>query len=199
MREKWGLFWLITLVGSLAILALWVSSPLVGEQEYRHMIRMSVRVSWPILCVVFMASAVTKLWPGQRSQWFMINRRYIGLSFSAVMLWQIFFIVCLLRSGAQLFPPGIATLFIVSDILGYTLLLLMTVTSFSRFQIKISRLTWKRLHTFGLYYIWFIYFYSFPLGFYFSEKSYLKFQYSMFMVSAFVVLVVRIAGKIKAR
>ena len=135
------------------------------------MIRVSVRTAWPLLMIVFVASSLVRLKPGKSSAWLLRNRKYIGLAFSAVMLWQILFIVLLISTGANIFPPGPAALFIVSDSIGYTLLLLMTITSFDKFKHRLSPTAWKRLHKIGIYYISAIYLYSFPIGIYFSRNN----------------------------
>ena len=154
LRERWGLFSLLVFIASLVVLACWFITDLSGEQEYRHMIRVSVRCSLPLLIMAFTASALGRLWPGDVSSWMVRNRKFSGLAFSAVMLWQILFIVLLISTGARLFPPGPAALFIVSDLIGYTLLLSMTVTSFEMARRRMSPVAWKRLHRTGIYYIW---------------------------------------------
>ena len=174
LREGWGLFSLLVCIASLMVLVCWFITDLSGEREYRHMIRVSVRCSLPLLIMAFTASALTRLWPGEASAWMVRNRRYVGLAFSAVMLWQILFIVLLISTGAKLFPPGPAALFIVSDLIGYTLLLSMTVTSFEMARNRMSTVAWKRLHRTGIYYIWAIYLYSFPIGMYFSRDNHIE-------------------------
>ena len=174
LREGWGLFSLLVFIGSIGVVGCWFITDLSGEQEYRHMIRVSVRCSLPLLIMAFTASALRRLWPGEASAWLVRNRKYLGLAFSAVMLWQILFIVLLVSTGAKLFPPGPAALFIVSDLIGYTLLLSMTVTSFEMFRSRMSPVAWKRLHRTGIYYIWAIYLYSFPIGIYFSRDNHME-------------------------
>ena len=174
LREKWGLFSLLVFTASIVVAGCWFITDLSGEQEYRHMIRVSVRCSLPLLIMAFTASALSRLWPGVASAWMVRNRKYVGLAFSAVMLWQILFIVLLISTGARLFPPGPAALFIVSDLIGYTLLVLMTVTSFEMFKSRMSPVAWKRLHRTAIYYIWVIYLYSFPIGVYFSRDDHLE-------------------------
>ena len=173
-QERWGLFSLLVFIASIVVAGCWFITDLSGEQEYRHMIRVSVRCSLPLLLMAFAASALSRLWPGEASAWLVSNRKYVGLAFSAVMLWQILFIVLLVSTGAPLFPPGPAALFIVSDLIGYTLLLSMTVTSFEMFRQRMSPVAWKRLHRTGIYYIWVIYLYSFPIGIYFSRHDNLE-------------------------
>lgn len=168
--ERWVLFSLIIVLASALELICWLFTDLSGEEEYRHMIRVSVRLAWPMLIIVFVTSALGSLWPGTATTWLGRNRKYIGLAFSAVMLWQIFFIILLMRTGANIFPPGPAVLIIVSDLIGYTLLLLMTLTSFEYIKRRLSFPAWKRLHKIGVYYIWAIYLYSFPIGIYFSRN-----------------------------
>ncbi|MCY3751888.1 MAG: hypothetical protein OXG54_10885 [Gammaproteobacteria bacterium] len=173
-HERWGLFSLLVFIASIVVAGCWFITDLFGEQEYRHMIRVSVRCSLPLLLMAFAASALKRLWPGEASAWLVRNRKYVGLAFSAVMLWQILFIVLLVSTGAPLFPPGPAALFIVSDLIGYTLLLSMTITSFEVFRQRMSPVAWKRLHRTGIYYIWVIYLYSFPIGIYFSRHDNLE-------------------------
>jgi len=174
LREGWGLFSLLVFIASIVVSGCWFITDLSGEQEYRHMIRVSVRCSLPLLLMAFAASALNRLWTGEAFAWLVRNRKYIGVAFSAVMLWQILFIVLLISTGARLFPPGPAAMFIVSDLVGYTLLLLMTATSFEMFSRRMSPVAWKRLHLTGIYYIWVIYLYSFPIGIYFSRDNYME-------------------------
>jgi len=195
--SRWWLFGTVFAIGSMLMLVLLLQTSLQGEQLYRHMIRMSVRVSWPILAMVFIASAITTLWPGRWSFWLLQNRKYLGLAFSAVMLWQVLFIFCLFSTGAEIFAPGIGSVFIISDLIGYTLLLLMTMTSFSFFRRKISSKAWKQLHTGGLFYIVFIYVYSFPLGVAFSADFHNRLTYGLLSLASMAVVGVRIAGRLK--
>ena len=174
LHERWGLFSLLVFIASIVVVGCWFITDLSGEQEYRHMIRVSVRCSLPLLLMAFTASALRRLWPGEISAWIVRNRKYVGLAFSAVMVWQILFIVLLISTGAKLFPPGPAALFIVSDLIGYTLLVLMTVTSFDTVKTRLSPVAWKRLHRTGIYYIWAIYLYSFPIGIYFSRNDHIE-------------------------
>ena len=174
LHERWCLFSLLVFIASIVVVGCWFITDLSGEQEYRHMIRVSVRCSLPLLIMAFTASALRRLWPGEVSVWLVRNRKYLGLAFSAVMLWQILFIVLLISTGANLFPPGPAALFIVSDLIGYMLLLSMTVTSFEMARSRLSPVAWKRLHRTGIYYIWAIYLYSFPIGIYFSRDNHME-------------------------
>lgn len=161
------MFAVLLLAASIGVLASWSLTDLSGEQAYRHMIRVSVRCSVPWLVLAFVASATARLWPGPRSAWLLRNRKYIGLAFSASMLWQILFIALLIAAGGRIFSPGLGKYFIISDLIGYALLLAMTVTSFDAVRRRMARSWWRRLHRTGIYYIWFIYTYSFFLGAYF--------------------------------
>jgi hypothetical protein len=168
---------------------------LTGDQAYRHMIRISVRVSWPILAMVLIASSLVRLWPNPLSAWLRRNRKCLGLAFPAVMLWQILFIFCLMSTGTELFAPGMASVFITSDQIGYGLLLLMTLISFTHFRQDLKPKIWKRLHILSLYYITFIYFYSFLLGLYFSVNRDDQWNYGLLWLSVSAVISIRIIGK----
>lgn len=181
--EKWDLFFLIVGIASLGVLICWAITEHVGEQQYRYMIRISVRCAWPILLLAFVASSVRQLWPGAVSNWLLRNRKYVGLAFSAVMLWQVYFIVLLYAIAEEVFPPGIGQWFLYSDLLGYTLLLAMSVTSFDRIKAKVKPRAWRNLHKTGIYYIWFIYFYTYAIGVVYPRETG-TLVYSLFFLSA---------------
>jgi len=42
------------------------------------------------------------------------------------------------------------------DLIGFVFLLSMTVTSFPRFRSKLTPANWRRLHTVGIYTLWFL-------------------------------------------
>ncbi|MGI9261839.1 MAG: hypothetical protein ACR2QR_07375, partial [Woeseiaceae bacterium] len=89
------------------------------------------------------------------SNWLLRNRSYIGLCFAAAMAWQGFFILWLvtLHSGYY-----INEVYVMRDaiegVVSYTLLFAMTVTSFPAGRRLLSARGWKRLHTFGIYFLW---------------------------------------------
>jgi methionine sulfoxide reductase heme-binding subunit len=167
--QGWSLFVLLTLAGSAVVIVFWVLTSLTGEAQFRHMIGVSVLSSFPLLLLTFIASAAARGWRVPLTTWLLRNRKFFGLAFSAVMLWQILFIERLIAVGGRIFPPGLGTYFIVSDLIGYTFLLAMTVTSFDPVRSRMSRRAWTRLHRIGIYYVWFIYAYSFLLGAYFTH------------------------------
>lgn len=181
--EKWNLYFLIVAIASVVILAFWSTTWLVGELQYRYMIRISVRVAFPILLLAFISSALQQLWPGEASNWLLRNRKYVGLAFFTVMLWQVYFILLLYSIDVELFPHEFGQVFLYSDLVGYSLLLLMSVTSFDRVKEKVNPRSWKILHKTGIYYVWFIFFYSYLLGMFFPEETGVL-VYSLFFLSA---------------
>ncbi len=185
LPEKWYVFALLLGLASATVLICWWSTDRVGEQEYRYMIRVSVRCSWPILLLVLVGSSARRLWPGEASSWLLRNRKFIGLAFSAAMVWQVLFIGLLIGTGAPLFPPGLSSIFIASDMVAYAILLAMTATSFDALKLRMLPSHWRFLHATGIYYIWFIYTYSWCAGMYFARQSLLDFAgYSLLFLSA---------------
>lgn len=196
--EGWTLFLILVAAASIVMLGVRADAGPSGEDAYRLMIRASVRVSWAIFMFVFVASSLRILFPGRFSGWLLRNRRYVGLAFSATMLWQIAYFLRVAAIGAPLFPPvAIGVFFLASDLLAYALLLAMTVTSFAPVRRLMKPRAWRLLHKTGIFYLWFVFFYSFALGSVFSPDE--RWMYlPMFAVTA-AGLIVRIAALMDAR
>lgn len=189
MLNRWGLFWLFTGPITISILFLMSQKDLGVADGVSDMIQVAVRCAVPFLFLVFATSALQTLFPGPVSNWLLCNRSYIGLCFAAAMAWQGFFIMWLvtLHSGYY-----INEVYVMRDaiegVISYTLLFAMTVTSFSFGKKLLSARNWKRLHTFGIYFLWAYAFVAYWWGlFVYSNPPLLEYVYYAMGFTAWVL------------
>lgn len=129
------------------------------EAGLRAVVRTSAQTSLVLFTTAFGASSLYAVWPTASTRWMLHNRRYIGVSFAVSHFIHLIAIVALaVRLGAK-FKLDPATL--VGGGLAYVFIAAMTATSFDRTAAWIGARAWRRLHTAGGYYIWFIFFISY--------------------------------------
>lgn len=119
------------------------------------MIQMSVRCSVPLLYLTFAISAMNVLMPSTFTSWLLGNRRYIGLSYTTSMGWQLFFILWMWTGHWQYYTEEVYLLEdIVIQIPGYLYIFAMTITSFLVVRRKMNPTVWRVLHWTGIYFLW---------------------------------------------
>lgn len=119
------------------------------------MIAYSVRWAVPWLYIAFAASSVQALFPSTASRWLLRNRKIMGLSFAVGMAWQLTFIVWLVSVHRDYYVNEVYVLRdVIEGLGGYLFLLAMTVTSFKFARKRMTSKNWKRLHTWGIYFLW---------------------------------------------
>ncbi len=119
------------------------------------MIQFSVRCAVPFLYLAFAASSVHALFPGPLSQWLLRNRVIFGLSFATAMAWQLIFILWLVNIHTAHYINEVYVLRdVIEGVLGYSFLIVMTLTSFKFGRRQLSRKSWKALHKTGIYFLW---------------------------------------------
>jgi methionine sulfoxide reductase heme-binding subunit len=158
-----------------------------SDRAVEGLILRTILVALPCLLAAFTASSLVKLWPGRGTRWLLANRRYIGLAFAAGMTWHFAFVGYFFWAFGNRLKPRDLTL----DVIGLLILLAMTVTSFSRFRQKLTPKNWHRLHTAGIYTLWFL-----PTFFFFDD--FLR-ERDLFYGAAvgvlLTVLILRLAGR----
>ena len=84
----------------------------------------------------------------------MVNRRYWGIGFGVSHIIHLALIICLISiySNGELLSMAPMTSYIVGGI-GYLLIFSMLATSNDQSVKYLGHKHWKRLHTFGLYYL----------------------------------------------
>jgi sulfoxide reductase heme-binding subunit YedZ len=153
--ESWRLFWLLALSLSAAV-CLWL--PLTDFHSARGiapMILRSVRYALPLFLLAFTASSLATLWPSRLTKWLLQNRRYFGLGFAFGMAWHFSFVGYSIFSFG-LSASGLTAKALALDLIAFTFLFLMTVTSFRWSARRLSIANWRRLHKVGVYAIWFV-------------------------------------------
>ncbi len=127
-----------------------VAPDAMDESNLGLALRVSARLAFLIYVLVFVTRPLLQIVPTPLTKALFRNRRYIGISFAAVMTahlalisWLLLFVLDEGRSLTSLLP-GIVT---------YTLVFLMLLTSFDAPARAMGPKNWRRLHKTGLYWI----------------------------------------------
>jgi sulfoxide reductase heme-binding subunit YedZ len=122
-----------------------------SPDDIRWLMGINWRLAAPYFLLTFAASPLYRLFPGSTTRWLLANRRYVGLAFAVGAFCQLLPIVTL----ALRFRPALADIHSASSQFGedciYLTLVLMSVTSFRATSKHLSRKTWRRLHSSGMY------------------------------------------------
>lgn len=152
----WLLLYWVMGINAVAVLAYTPTQDLSTPQGILEMIQMSVRLSVPFLYLAFVASSLYRLWPTTFSRWLRKNRRYIGLSFAAVMGWQLVFIVMLWIGHWDYYWQEVYKFAsLATEAPAYVVLYAMTITSFMPVRRKMNAKVWRVLHWVGIYLLWY--------------------------------------------
>lgn len=162
-----------------------------NEDGTRAAIAWSAKISFILFCLAFAASAAHLRIRNSLSFWWLMNRKYFGISFAInhllhlgflVLLQQVFHPVFDLAAGTSLMAGGMAYLFVV----------LMLLTSFEAFSKHLSRKNWKLLHTVGGYWIWMIF-----MSTYLKKVEGVGGEFFPFVLILILILLLRIFKKNK--
>jgi sulfoxide reductase heme-binding subunit YedZ len=154
MAQRWPLL-LGLLAGLLAVAAgLQVGTdPLEGWQLAA---RWTARVGFPIFILTYAASSLAKLWPGELTRGLWRDRRWWGLGFAACHTVHLYALVTFNRMAGH----DVATETLIGGGGAYAILYLMALTSNEAAMRALGR-NWKRLHTVGIHWLWFIFAFSY--------------------------------------
>ena len=114
--------------------------------------RWTARVGFPLFLLVYLASSLTRLWPGGWRRTMLRDRRFWGLGFAACHTVHLFALAVFLKLGDETRPLAA----IIPGALAYALLYAMAATSTDAAMRKLGR-NWKRLHSVGIHYLWLIF------------------------------------------
>lgn len=145
-----------TLAASLATIACTFLLFGTSQEGLQFAARYTVRVSFPLFLLTYVASALAYLWRHNLSRWLLHNRRHLGLCFAlahTVHLGALTAFFIMIRE-----TPGFETLFVGGG--AYLAMFLMVVTSNNVSVSKMGR-NWRRLHLFGMHYLWFVFAFSY--------------------------------------
>lgn len=127
-----------------------------NEEANRCAIAWSSKISFTLFCLAFSASAMHKMIQNSFSFWWLMGRKYFGISFAINHLLHLAFLVLLQQKFHPVFDQAASTSLLAGGI-AYGFIVLMLLTSFERFSAYLSRKNWKLLHTIGGYWIWAIF------------------------------------------
>jgi len=129
-----------------------------AREATRLALRLTARLSFVYFMLAFVASPLARLRPGPASRWLVRRRRAFGVAFAASMTIHVGCILRLYTLYAPDRPPMVTDADFLIGVPGLTLVALMAVTSAVAVRRRIAPITWKRLHTTGLYAVWSIFF-----------------------------------------
>lgn len=180
----WALVKTIVLVSIVFFIAIFLWGGFT-EESNRQAIRLSARISAILFCLAFAASAFHQLTQNSFSFWIFRNRKFFGISFAIIHLIHLGFLVLLQAEFHSVFIIA-KTSSLIGGGLAYLFLVLMLLTSFPRFAKYLSRTNWKRLHTVGGYWIWFIFFKSY------WKRAFPEAEYIPLVILFLIVLALRL-------
>jgi DMSO/TMAO reductase YedYZ heme-binding membrane subunit len=126
--------------------------------------RYTARASFAVFIIVYSASSLLRLWPGDWTKLLVRRRRQWGLGFALAHTIHLgalaYYNIVILNM------PGLQSL--LGGGLAYALMFLMALTS-NDVSMRTMGIWWKRLHTTGIHWIWFIFAFSY-FGRLFDER-----------------------------
>jgi hypothetical protein len=151
----WGLFWLVSLPISVIIVIAMRGVDLSTGAGVSEMIGFSVRLAIPFINLVVAASAIGILFSGPFPEWWLRNRRYIGLCFAVAMAWQGTFIAVMSLFFRDYYYEDVYYLRDeIEGSVGYIFLTAMFASTFVFNRKHLNPQQWKVIHKSGLYFLW---------------------------------------------
>ena len=160
-----------------------------NEDGTRAAIAWSAKISFTLFCLAFAASAAHLRIRNSLSFWWLMNRKYLGISFAINHLIHLGFLVLLQQVFHPVFDLAASTSLLAGG-LAYFFVVLMLLTSFETFSKHLSLKNWKLLHTIGGYWIWIIF-----MSTYFKKVKNVGVEYLPFVLVLILVLLLRVFKK----
>jgi DMSO/TMAO reductase YedYZ heme-binding membrane subunit len=183
-----GTLWALSAAGASGIIAASLAAYPDGTDGWLHAARYTARFAFLVFVPVFVARPWHQLWPSAASRWALKNRRALGISFAIAHFIHLYALTRFRVATAE--APDLATLVVGGG--AYVMLTAMVATSNDAAVRALGARNWKRLHTVGIYWLWFVFFQSYA-------KRFASGQYFLlpFALVAFLALVVRIAARVR--
>jgi len=150
MHHRWPM-WLGLALGVGAVAAGFAFGDGLQDQ-WQHAARYTARVGFPLLILAYIARPLHQLSPSTFSKAALARRRWIGLGFAISHTIHLAALIMALWLAGQ--PPELVTL--IGGGFAYVLLYAMAFTSTAAAQRRLGK-WWKRLHSFGIHYLWLIF------------------------------------------
>lgn len=189
MQQRWPM-WLGLVLGVGAIVAGFALGDGLQDQ-WQHAARYTARVGFPLLILVYIARPLHQLAPSGFSKAALAKRKWIGLGFAISHTIHLGALITALQLSGEERP--LVTL--IGGGFAYVLLYAMAFTSTAAAQRAMGR-WWKRLHRFGIHYLWLIFAQSYLGRAFDPERMWVG---VVFGLIAFAAAGVRFAAWIKSR
>lgn len=137
--------------GLIAVAAGWLAGGDAAERAGLAA-RWTARAGLPLFLVAFLASTLVHRWPSPISRALLRRRRQWGLGFALAHTIHL----VALGINVIVYAPGRTWQSLIGGGLAYVIIYLMALTSTDGWQRRLG-LWWRRLHLFGIHYIWFIF------------------------------------------
>jgi hypothetical protein len=154
--------------------------------------RYTARLAFVLFMIVFLLAPAMRVTGAALLRPAMRERRGLGLAFAAAHFTHLAALIMALVALGE--APALLT--VIFGGFGYVLLAAMALTSNDAALRRIGPQTWRRLHTFGLYYLWFIFTYTY-LGR--VQRSPEMVEYWLLLGLAVLVLAFRLGAPYLAR
>ena len=129
-----------------------LEAPLTPELIHLAL-RVTARISLAFFLAAYSASSLRALLPTPATRWLVVNRRSLGLAFAASHTIHLAWIVALVSLTTE--EPPLLTWLVGG--LGYVFLYAMAATSSDAAVAWLGPARWRRLHTVGIHYLWFVF------------------------------------------
>ena len=150
LRRRWPM--VLGFVLGMAALIIGLKSGPSPFEGWRLAARWTARVGFPIFIIAYSASSLGRLWPGNFTRTIWRDRRWWGLGFFASHTIHLY----ALTTYNRLADHASSLTTIIGGGFGYVLLFAMAATS-NQAAMRALGHNWKRLHSIGIHYLWFIF------------------------------------------
>ena len=154
MPRSWPM--MLGLLLGLAALLLGLASGADQLESWRLAARWTARVGFPVFILTYCASSLGRLWPSAITRTLWRDRRWWGLGFAASHTVHLYALLWYLKVSGEGRP--LPVLLVAGT--GYALLFAMALTS-SEAAMRALGKNWRRLHTLGIHWLWFVFFASY--------------------------------------
>lgn len=154
MQDRWP--FLMGLIAGLAAVWLGLHTGTETVEGWRLAARWTARIGFPIFILTYSASSLGRLWPSDLTRGLWRGRRWWGLGFFASHTVHLIALVTFLNLSGESRPLPV----LIGGGFGYVLLFAMAATSNNAAMRALGH-NWKRLHSFGIHYLWFIFAFSY--------------------------------------
>ena len=146
-QRNWAVF--CAAVGLTAALATaYLSFAGISDESIRLMLRLSARVAFLVLLVIFVARPLQQLFATPATAKLLQNRRHLGVTFAGI---HTVHLALILYRVQQLPDDDFNALDNLPGVVAYLVIYLMLITSFDAPARAIGPKAWKVLHKVGLY------------------------------------------------